>query len=288
MTRRGLMRFEYPVLIGLATLGMMLMVSGDRPDDALCRAGTAVAGALRRRRLPARQRPQSTEAGLKYFVLGALSSGLLLYGCLADLRLHRHHPVHDRDRRGRSQAEGVGVGLLFGLVFPLRGPRLQSCPPRPSTCGRRTSTRARRHAVTAFFATAPKAAAGVLFARVLFDALRGGRVRLAADHRVPVADEHVLGFSFAAIGQTQPQAPDGLFSFNRPHGLRDDGARRGDGGRRRLRPADLSFASTCVMNVGVFAFILTMERNGRPVAGDRGSARVVDPGAGQGRSRSRR
>src|SRR5210317_614408 len=79
MERRGLLRFEYPMLIVLAVVGMMVMVSaGDLltlyMGLELQSLSLYVVASLRR------DSRKSTEAGLKYFILGALSSGLLLYG----------------------------------------------------------------------------------------------------------------------------------------------------------------------------------------------------------------
>ncbi len=79
MQRRDLLRFEYPVLVALAVVGMMLMVSaGDLMTLymglELQSLALYVIAALRRDSV------KSTEAGLKYFMLGALSSGMLLYG----------------------------------------------------------------------------------------------------------------------------------------------------------------------------------------------------------------
>jgi len=79
MARRGLLRFEYPLLLTLAVVGMMVMVSaGDLMalymGLELQSLALYVVASLRRDSV------KSTEAGLKYFVLGALSSGLLLYG----------------------------------------------------------------------------------------------------------------------------------------------------------------------------------------------------------------
>jgi NADH-quinone oxidoreductase subunit N len=79
MTRNNLLRFEYPVLIALAVVGMMVMVSaGDLialyMGLELQSLALYVVASLRR------DSAKSTEAGLKYFILGALSSGLLLYG----------------------------------------------------------------------------------------------------------------------------------------------------------------------------------------------------------------
>ena len=77
--REGIARFEFPVLMLLATLGMMLMVSANDLISLyvgleLQSLALYVIAAIRRDTL------KSTEAGLKYFVLGALSSGMLLYG----------------------------------------------------------------------------------------------------------------------------------------------------------------------------------------------------------------
>ena len=79
MEKRGLLKFEYPILVALAVVGMMVMVSaGDLMalymGLELQSLALYVVASLRRDSV------KSTEAGLKYFVLGALSSGLLLYG----------------------------------------------------------------------------------------------------------------------------------------------------------------------------------------------------------------
>ena len=94
-------KFEYPILIVLATLGMLMMISA--ADLIALYMGLElqslslyVIASINRDSL------RSTEAGLKYFVLGALSSGMLLYGCSLVLRLHRSHGLRT-DRRGPCQ-----------------------------------------------------------------------------------------------------------------------------------------------------------------------------------------
>ena len=79
MERRGLLRFEYPILVALSVVGMMVMVSaGDLMTLymglELQSLALYVIASIRR------DSAKSTEAGLKYFILGALSSGMLLYG----------------------------------------------------------------------------------------------------------------------------------------------------------------------------------------------------------------
>ena len=114
LARRGILRFEYPILILLATLGMMMMVSAGGLISLymgleLQSLALYVIAAFNR------ESPRSTEAGLKYFVLGALSSGLLLYG--ASLIYGYTGSTRFEVIAGVIEAEGVSLGLTFGLVF---------------------------------------------------------------------------------------------------------------------------------------------------------------------------
>ena len=217
------------MLILLATLGMLLMISAN--DLIALYLGLElqslalyVVAAIHRDKL------RSTEAGLKYFVLGALSSGMLLYGS----RWSTASPATPASRRSRPRlASGERqLGLIFGLVFLLAGlafkisavpfhmwtPDVYEGAPTP---------------VTAFFAAAPKMAAMALLVRVIMSAFEP----IAADWQQIVVfisiASMVLG-SFAAIGQTQHQAADGLF-VDRPHGLRAGRPRRRQPGRRARR-----------------------------------------------------
>ena len=257
LERRDLLKFEYPVLIGLATLGMMLMVSAG--DLMMLYVGLElqslalyVVAAFRRDSL------RSTEAGLKYFVLGALSSGLLLYGC--SLIYGYTGSTQFDSIAAVVLAEGVGVGLLFGMVFLSAGlafkisaapfhmwtPDVYEGSPTP---------------VTALFATAPKVAAGVLFARVLFDAF-GDAVDSWRQIIVFAALLSMFWGAFAAIGQTNIKRLMAYSSIGHM-GFALVGLAAGtvDGAASLL----IYLAIYVVMNVGVFAFLLTMERDGRPV-----------------------
>ena len=90
--RRGMERFEYPILAALATVGMMVMVSAS--DLMVLYMGLELQSlALYVLASMQRDSVKSTEAGLKYFVLGALSSGPSAVWRVADLRLCRHHAV---------------------------------------------------------------------------------------------------------------------------------------------------------------------------------------------------
>ncbi len=166
--RRGVRNFEFPILILLASLGMGMMASaGDLISlyvgVELQSLALYVLAAMHRDDLKA------SEAGLKYFVLGALSSGMLLYG--ASLIYGFAGSTHF-DQIALAVQGGAGTGVLFGLVFLICGlafkvsaapfhmwtPDVYEGAPTP---------------VVAFFAGAPKLAAMVLFARVLAEGFAG-------------------------------------------------------------------------------------------------------------------
>ena len=161
-------RFEYPILILLSALGMGVMVSaGDLIalylGVELMSLATYVLAAFRR------DDARSSEAGLKYFVLGALSSGLLLYG--ASLIYGFAGSTRFPEIAHAVQA-GAGSGLIFGVVFLICGlafkvsaapfhmwtPDVYEGAPTP---------------VVAFLTAAPKLAAMVLFARALAQGFPG-------------------------------------------------------------------------------------------------------------------
>jgi NADH-quinone oxidoreductase subunit N len=161
-------RFEFPVLILLAGLGMGVMVSaGDLISlylgVELMSLATYVLAAFQR------DDAKSSEAGLKYFVLGALSSGLLLYG--ASL-IYGFAGSTRFSEIALAVTDGAGNGLIFGIVFLICGlafkvaaapfhmwtPDVYEGAPTP---------------VVAFMSAAPKLAALVLTARVLMGGFAG-------------------------------------------------------------------------------------------------------------------
>ena len=111
-------KFEFPVLLVLATLGIMLMISANNLITLymaleLQSLALYVVAAINRDSL------RSTEAGLKYFVLGALSSGMLLYGM--SLVYGFTGQIGFQEIAAALTAEGRSLGLVFGLVFILAG-----------------------------------------------------------------------------------------------------------------------------------------------------------------------
>ena len=257
MSRRGLLRFEYPLLVALAAVGMMIMVSaGDLMalymGLELQSLALYVVAALRRDSV------KSTEAGLKYFVLGALSSGLLLYG--ASLVYGYSGTTLFSGIIQTAQHGEVSVGLLFGLIFLISGlafkvsavpfhmwtPDVYEGSPTP---------------VTAFFATAPKMAAMGLFARVVHDAF-GNAV---ADWSQVLALLSLLSMflgAIAAIGQRDIKRLMAYSSIaHMGYALMGLAAGTAFGVQAML----VYMAIYVTMNLGTFAFILMMEKDGKPV-----------------------
>lgn len=257
MERRGLLRFEYPILITLAAVGMMIMVSaGDLMalymGLELQSLSLYVVAALRRDSV------KSTEAGLKYFVLGALSSGLLLYG--ASLTYGYAGTTEFAGIVTTATEGDISLGLLFGLVFLAAGlafkvsaapfhmwtPDVYEGSPTP---------------VTAFFATAPKVAAMLLFARLL----HGAFGEAVSDWQQILAFLSVISMflgAIAAIGQTNIKRLMAYSSIaHMGYALMGLAAGTAFGVQAML----VYMAIYVTMNIGTFAFILSMERGGQPV-----------------------
>ena len=272
LARHRMLKFEYPLLIVLSVVGMMVMVASGNlltlyMGLELQSLALYVVASMRRDSV------KSTEAGLKYFVLGALSSGLLLYGISLTYGY-----------AGTLSFPGVIVvatgeaplGLLFGLVFMMSGlafkvsaapfhmwtPDVYEGSPTP---------------VTTFFATAPKVAAMAMFARVVHDAFGG----LVEDWQQIVALLSVLSMfvgALAAIGQSDIKRLMAYSSIaHMGYALMGLAAGTAAGVQAML----LYLAIYVVMNIGTFAFILSMQRDGRDVS-DIGALKMlskVRPGA---------
>ena len=257
MAQSDILRFEYPILITLAVIGMMMMVSaGDLMalymGLELQSLALYVVAALRRDSV------RSTEAGLKYFILGALSSGLLLYG--ASLVYGYAGTTLFSGIIETATAGEMPVGLLIGLVFVMSGlafkvsaapfhmwtPDVYEGAPTP---------------VTALFATAPKVAAMALFARVVHDAF-GGAV---GDWQQVVAFLAVVSMfigAIAAIGQTDIKR---LMAYSSISHMGFALMGLASGTQQGVEAMLIYMAIYVTMNIGTFAFILSMEKDGRPV-----------------------
>ena len=257
LRRRGVLRFEFPILILLATLGMMMMVSAGGLISLymgleLQSLSLYVVAAFNR------DSARSTEAGLKYFVLGALSSGLLLYG--ASLVYGYTGSTRFDAIAAVIAAEGVSLGLTFGLVF-LCAAMAFKISAAPFHMWTPDVYEGSPTPVTFFFATAPKVAAGGLFARVLFDGF-GNAVGDWQQVLVFVSIASMFLGAIAAIGQSNLKRLMAYSSIGHM-GFALVGLAAGtEAGAQSLL---LYLSIYVVMNLGVFAFILAMERDGSPV-----------------------
>ncbi|MEE2692396.1 MAG: NADH-quinone oxidoreductase subunit NuoN [Pseudomonadota bacterium] len=247
-------RFEYPVLIVLSVFGMAMMVSA---TDLISLYMGLETQSLALYILASfnRDSRRSTEAGLKYFVLGALSSCLLLYGASLIYGFTGSTQFADIARVAASGGENAGlvVGLVFliaGLAFKVSAapfhmwtPDVYEGSPTP---------------VTAFFAAAPKLAAMALFARAMVapftPVLDDWRPVIAI-----IAVASMLVGAFSAIQQTNIKRLMAYSSIGHMgYALIGLAAGTADGVGAVL----IYMAIYIAMTIGTFACILLMRRKG--------------------------
>jgi NADH-quinone oxidoreductase subunit N len=249
--REGQERFEYSVLILLSTLGMLMLISA---ADLI-----ALYLGLELMSLPLyvvaashRDSLRSTEAGLKYFVLGALSSGMLLYG--ASLVYGFTGTV---SFAGIAQtAQHGGFGLIFGVVFLFAAfcfkvsavpfhmwtPDVYEGAPTP---------------VTAFFAAAPKVAGIAMFVRVAVMAFPAITIQWQQIVVFVAIASMVLG-AFAAIGQRNIKR---LMAYSSIGHMGFALIGLAAGTSEGVQGVLLYMAIYITMTLGVFAVILSMRRS---------------------------
>ena len=249
-----ILKFEYAVLILLSTAGMMLMISaGDLialyVGLELSSLALYVIAAYRRDSV------RASEAGLKYFVLGALSSGMLLYGSslIYGFAGSTNFQVIANAAKGAEVA--TNLWLIFGLVFLLVGLafKVSAVPFHMWTPdvyeGSATP-------VTTFFATAPKVAAMALLVRVTVGAFPAIAEQWQQIITFVAIASMLLG-AFAAIGQTNIKRLMAYSSIaNVGFALVGLAANSVEGTQAVL----VYMAIYVVMTLGVFACILSMRR----------------------------
>jgi NADH-quinone oxidoreductase subunit N len=245
-------KFEYPVLILLSTLGMLIMVSAN--DMMTLYLGLELQSlALYVVAAINRDSVKATEAGLKYFVLGALSSGMLLYG-ISLVYGYTGNTGFAEIAAALGQGERQ-LGLVFGLVFVLAGlafkisavpfhmwtPDVYEGAPTP---------------VTAFFAAAPKMAAMALIVRVVV----GPFEPVAADWQqivVFISIASMLLGAFAAIGQRNIKR---LMAYSSIGHMGFALVGLAANTQTGVRGVAIYMLIYLVMTLGTFAFILAMRR----------------------------
>ena len=259
--REKMERIEYPVLLLFATLGMLMMVSANDLISLymgleLQSLALYVVAAFQRDNL------RSTEAGLKYFVLGALASGMLLYGCslvygfTGTTRFEALAALFAED--GHDASVGVIIGLVFiaaGLAFKVSAapfhmwtPDVYEGAPSP---------------VSAFFSVAPKVAAMALLLRVMiqpFGALADQWQQIV----VFIAVASMLLGAFAALPQNNIKR---LLAYSSIGHVGYALLGLAAGSEAGIRGILLYLAIYVAMSVGVWGCVLAMRRQNRMVEG---------------------
>jgi NADH-quinone oxidoreductase subunit N len=246
-------KFEYGVLFLLSTLGMLMLISA---SDLI-----ALYLGLELMSLPLyvvaasnRDNVRSTEAGLKYFVLGALSSGMLLYG--ASL-VYGFTGTVDFAGIAKASGQGANIGLIFGLVFMFVGfcfkisavpfhmwtPDVYEGAPTP---------------VTAFFAAAPKVAGIAIFVRATMVAFPG----ITHEWQQIVVFVSIASMAlgaFAAIGQRNIKR---LMAYSSIGHMGFALVGLAAGTAEGVQGVLVYMAIYVAMTLGTFACILAMRRGG--------------------------
>jgi NADH-quinone oxidoreductase subunit N len=252
----GINKFEFPILVVLATLGMMMLISANGLI-ALYLGLELMSLALYVMAALARDDARASEAGLKYFVLGALSSGMLLYG--ASLLYGFSGSVTFGGIAG-AIGDHPNVGVLFGLVFLLTGlafkmsvvpfhmwtPDVYEGAPTP---------------VTAFFASAPKMAAVAIATRVIYTAFPGVTHQWQQIVVFMSIASMALG-AFAAIKQDNIKR---LMAYSSIGHMGFALVGLAAGTEAGVKGVLFYMAIYLVMTLGTFAGILSMRRNGEYV-----------------------
>ena len=254
LEKNDLFKFEYPILILFSTLGMMIMISSK--NFLLLYLGLEiqslslyVISSFRRENL------KSTEAGLKYFILGSLSSGLMLFGI--SLIYGSTGSINFELISSLITSKGFYPGIIAGLVFLISGfafkasavpfhmwtPDVYEGSPTP---------------VTAFFATVPKIAAVAVLLRVLFDCF-GPLLESWQQVIILISVLSMLLGSIAAIGQDNIKR---LMAYSSIGHIGFVLIGIASGTDKGLSAVLIYMVLYVIMNIGVFVFILNMERNG--------------------------
>ncbi|MEM7619459.1 MAG: NADH-quinone oxidoreductase subunit NuoN [Pseudomonadota bacterium] len=257
MKKAGLLIFEYPILILMATLGMMIMISANDLISLylgleLQSLSLYIIAAMHRDSV------RSSEAGLKYFVLGALSSGMLLYG--ASFIYGVTGSTQFPEIASALQGSDVQLQLVFGIVFLLAGfafkisavpfhmwtPDVYEGSPTP---------------VTAFFAAAPKIAAMALLMRTTLGAFPS----ITTEWQqiiIFLSIASMLWGAFAAIGQNNIKR---LLAYSSIGHMGFALVGLASGSAEGATSVIIYMSIYMAMTLGTFACVLSMRCNGAMV-----------------------
>jgi NADH-quinone oxidoreductase subunit N len=244
---------EYPVLVLFSILGMMLMVSA---NDLLALYVGLELQSLALYVLAAIQRDnaKSSEAGLKYFVLGALSSGLILYGISL---IYGYAGTTGFEALAKTLSAAPSLGVIFGMVFVCAAlafkvsavpfhmwtPDVYEGAPTP---------------VTAFFAAAPKIAALALFTRVLLMPF-GGLAHQWLQIVIFIAVASMILGSFAGLVQSNAKR---LLAYSSIANVGFALVGLAVGGDQGVQALLIYLAIYFLNTLGAFAVIISLRRQG--------------------------
>ena len=258
MRREKMLRPEFPVLILLATIGMMLMISANNIISLyvgleLQSLALYVLAAFHRDTI------RSAEAGLKYFVLGALASGILLYGATLVYgftgttsfeKLAALHPTEGVQTVGLWIGMAlVGSGLIFkvsAVPFHMWTPDVYEGAPTP---------------VTAMFAVAPKIAAMALLVRLLMSAF-GPEVH---EWQIAILAISVMSMAWGGYAAIVQRNIKRLMAYSSIANVGYILLGLAAGSERGVEAVLIYLAIYLFMTAGAFAVILTMRRDGHMV-----------------------
>jgi NADH-quinone oxidoreductase subunit N len=253
-------KFEYPILILFSTAGMLMLISA-ADLIALYLSLELMNLALYVVAAFDRDNVRSTEAGLKYFVLGALSSGMLLYGAslIYGFTGTVNFAAIAQAASGATAGEAGGIGLTIGLIFLFAGlcfkvsavpfhmwtPDVYQGAPTP---------------ITAFFAAAPKVAAIAVFLRVSLSAFPG----IVAQWQQIIVFVAIASMglgAFAAIGQRNIKR---LMAYSSIGHMGFALIGLAAGTEEGVQGVLVYMAIYVAMTLGTFACIIAMRRGGAP------------------------
>ena len=249
-------RFEYPILILLAALGMGMMASaGDLISlyigVELQSLALYVLAAFRR------DDPRASEAGLKYFILGALSSGILLYGASLIYGFAGSTKFTDI---AQAVHAGAGTGTIFGIVFLICGLAFKASA-APFHMWTPDVYEGAPTPVVAFLTAAPKLAAMVLFARALANGFPGA-VEQWRQVIVAIAIISMLWGAFAGLAQKNLKR---LWAYSSIANVGYALVALASGTAEGVQ-AMLVFMTLYIIDVtGFFACLVALSRDGRPM-----------------------
>jgi NADH-quinone oxidoreductase subunit N len=256
---QGIARFEFPVLVLLSTTGMMVMISAN--DLITLYVGLELQNlALYVVAAFNRDSTRSSEAGLKYFVLGALSSGMLLYGASLIYGFTGTTAFSEIATlvSGGAPSAGVLIGLVFvvvGLAFKVSAvpfhmwtPDVYEGAPTP---------------VTAFFAVAPKIAAFGLFIRFMIEPFGP----LLSEWRQVIVFLSIASMVLGAVAAIAQESIKRLMAYSSIGHVGYALIGLATGTAAGIRGVLVYLAIYLFMTVGTWAVILCMRRNGRMLEG---------------------